>query len=180
MNAHSTSDKTLFDFQCAAANSEWQIVNDDVMGGVSTARFELSGGVAVFAGAVSLKNNGGFTSVRSPLACHSLGGSDGFVIRLRGDGLRYRFTVRTAIAFDTPLYQCAFVAKGGVWEEVRLSFRDFVPTFRGRVLADVPPLDPAKAASFGFLIADKQDGPFQLEIAWVRARTLRRTCEVRL
>lgn len=47
--------------------------------------------------------------------------------------------------------------------------KDFVPTFRGRVLSDVPPLNPAKVSSVGFIIADKQDGAFRLEIAWMRA-----------
>jgi len=37
------------------------------------------------------------------------------------------------------------------------------------VLTDVPPLNPAKVSSVGFLIADKQDGPFRLEIASIRA-----------
>ena len=46
--------------------------------------------------------------------------------------------------------------------------KDFVPTFRGRVLSSEPPLDPARVTSVGFLIADKQDGPFQLEVAWIK------------
>ena len=101
-------------------------------------------------------------------------GPDGlwcFVIRLRGDGRRYKFTARTETGFDTPLYQCAFVTKRGEWEEHRLAFKDFVPTFRGRILTGVPPLNPAKVTSVGFLIADKQDGAFRLEISWVKALT---------
>ena len=47
--------------------------------------------------------------------------------------------------------------------------KDFVPSFRGRVLSGEPPLDPAKVASLGILISDKQAGPFQLEIAWIKA-----------
>jgi hypothetical protein len=36
-------------------------------------------------------------------------------------------------------------------------------------LSDEPPLDAAKVTSVGFLIADKQNGPFRLVIRWVHA-----------
>jgi monofunctional biosynthetic peptidoglycan transglycosylase len=41
--------------------------------------------------------------------------------------------------------------------------------FRGRVLTDVPPLNPSKIASVGVLISDKQAGPFRLEMGWIKA-----------
>ena len=96
-------------------------------------------------------------------------GLTAFVLRVRGDGRRYKLSVRTGAGFDTPLYQCSFTTKQGGWEEHRLAFSDFVPTFRGQVLTDVPPLNPAKVTSVGFLISDKQAGPFRLEIAWIKA-----------
>ena len=169
MNADTSSDKILFDFTTAANSSAWQIVNDDVMGGVSTSHFELTNGAAVFRGEVSLENNGGFASVRSLPARHDLSGLDAFVVRLRGDGRRYKFTVRTDTGFDTPIYQCAFTTQRGEWQEHKLPFKDFVPTFRGRVLTDVSPLNPVKVSSVGFLISDKQDGGFKLELAWIKA-----------
>ena len=161
-------EKVLFDFSNTNAPA-WQVVNDDVMGGVSTSRFSVTNGVAVFRDEVSLENNGGFASVRSPAARQDLAGFDAFVVRARGDGRRYKFTVRTESGFDTPIYQCAFTTKRGAWEEHRLAFKDFVPTFRGRVLSGQPPLDPAKVTSVGFLISDKQAGPFHLEVAWIKA-----------
>jgi monofunctional biosynthetic peptidoglycan transglycosylase len=170
MNTHAASERILFDFQAPTNSPAWQIVNDDVMGGVSTSRFQiLTNGGAVFSGVVSLENNGGFASVRSSPTRHDLTGCGWFVIRLRGDGHRYKFTARMETGFDAPLYQCAFETKRGEWEEHRLTFKDFVPTFRGRILTDVPPLNPAKVASVGLLIADKQDGAFRLEMSWIKA-----------
>ena len=169
MNTHAASERMLFDFQAPTNSPAWQIVNDDVMGGVSTSRFQiLTNGGAVFSGVVSLENNGGFASVRSSPTRHDLTGCGCFVIRLRGDGHRYKFTARTETGFDAPLYQCAFVTKRGEWEEHRLAFKDFVPTFRGRTLTGMPPLNPANVTSVGFLISDKQEGPFQLEVAWIK------------
>ena len=96
-------------------------------------------------------------------------GLEAFVLRVRGDGRRYKFTVRTETGLKTPLYQRAFVAKRGEWEEHRLAFKDFVPTFRGRILTDVSRLTSGKVTSVGLLISEKQDGPFQLEEAWIKA-----------
>ncbi len=161
--------KTVVDFQALSSVTAWEVVNDDVMGGISRSRFTLSNGVGVFQGEVSLENNGGFASVRSLPAGHNLDGAQAFVIRFRGDGKRYKFTVRTAAGFDGVIYQCAFPTRDGVWEEHRLPLREFTPTFRGRVLSDRPPLDPAAIRSVGFLISDKQQGPFRLEVAWIKA-----------
>lgn len=169
MNAETASDKVLFDFTTAANSPAWQIINDDVMGGVSTSRFQVLTNGAVFSGVVSLKNNGGFASVRSSPVRQNFSGLDAFVVRVRGDGRRYKFTVRTETGFDTPIYQCGFTTERGEWQKHRLPFKDFIPTFRGRTLTDVPPLNPAKVSSVGFIIADKQDGSFQLEVAWIKA-----------
>ncbi len=163
------AEKTIFDFQTATHIAAWQNVNDDVMGGGSASNFRVINGVAVFRGEVSLENNGGFASVRSLLARRDLAGCDAFVIRVRGDGHRYKFTARTGRSFDSATYQFVFPTKKGEWEEHRLPMKDFVPTFRGCVLSGEPPLDPAKVASVGFLISDKQAGPFHLEIAWIKA-----------
>ncbi|MHC1766811.1 MAG: CIA30 family protein [Verrucomicrobiia bacterium] len=168
MNTYAAVEKTLFDFQTTTNTAAWQVVNDDVMGGVSTSSFRLTNGVAIFQGEVSLENNGGFASVRSLPAGQNLSGCDAFVIRVRGDGRRYKFTARTDRSFDSAIYQSVFPTKKGEWEEHPLPIKDFVATFRGRVLSTEPPLDPVRVASVGFLIADKQDGPFQLEVAWIK------------
>jgi len=167
MKTNSTTDKSLFDF-ANATSASWQIVNDDVMGGVSTSSFRITNGVAIFSGSVSLKNNGGFASVRSLPVRHDLGNADSFVIRVRGDGRRYKFTVRLGQSFDSAIYQCGFTTKKGEWEEHRLPLKDFAASFRGRRLPDEPPLNPAQVTSVGFLISDQQAGAFQLEIGWIK------------
>ena len=170
MNADAASEKILFDFQGATNSPAWQVVNDDVMGGVSTSQFQvLTNGGAIFSGVVSLENNGGFASVRSAPVRQNLSGLEVFVFRVRGDGQRYKLTVRTETGFNAPNYQAEFTTKRGEWVEHRLAFKDFVPTFRGRVLTDMPPLDSSKITSVGLLILDKQAGPFRLEMSWIKA-----------
>ena len=170
LNTKAASEKVLFDFQTTPYSTKWQVVNDDVMGGASTSQFKLlTNGGAIFSGVLSLDNNGGFASVRSGPVRENLGGGDAILLRFRGDGRRYKFTVRTGSSFDAPKYQAEFTTKRGECEEHRLAFKDFVPMFRGRVMANVPPLNPADIASVGVLIADKQAGPFHLELIWIRA-----------
>ncbi len=170
MKADTGTNQTLFDFSEAPHSPGWEVVNDGVMGGVSASQFQVvTNGFAVFSGTVRLENNGGFASVRSAPVRANLTGLTNFVLRLRGDGRRYKFTVRTGSGLDTPLYQCTFTTTPGAWEEHRLAFKEFIPTFRGRVLTDVPPFNPAKITSVGFLISDKQAGPFRLEIGWIKA-----------
>lgn len=169
VNAYLASDRIVFDFAGGASDRAWQVINDDVMGGVSSSRFGMSNRVAVFGGSLSLENNGGFASVRSRPARPDLADCEAFLIRVRGDGHRYKFTARTDVGFDGPIYQASFRTKPGEWEELRIPMKDFVPTFRGRVLSNEPPLNPSKVTSVGFLISDQQAGPFQLEVAWIKA-----------
>ena len=125
MNADTATNKTLFDFQASTHLPAWEVVNDDVMGGVSTSQFQvLTNGCAVFSGTVRLENNGGFASVRSVPVRENLSGLDAFVLRVRGDGRRYKFSARAGVGFDTPVYQCSFATKQGEWEEHRLAIRD--------------------------------------------------------
>src|SRR5512135_2618386 len=114
LNMHA-ADKILFDFHTTTNTAAWQIVNDDVMGGVSRSGFRLTNGVAIFQGEVSLENNGGFASVRSLPARYDLAGSDAFLIRVCGDGRSYKFTARTTRSFNSAIYQMVFKTKEGKW-----------------------------------------------------------------
>src|SRR5512145_2802076 len=58
--------RELARFDSPESVRDWSPVDDAVMGGVSRSRLRFdSGGHAVFEGAVSLANNGGFASVRT-------------------------------------------------------------------------------------------------------------------
>lgn len=167
MNANPDPHQTLFDF-AAPTNSTWQIINDEVMGGRSASQFEITNGVAVFRGTVSLANNGGFASVRSQPAPPPAESADCFLFRVRGDGRTYKFTARMRQNFEQANYQCAFPTKPGAWQELRVALKDFKPSFRGRNLSGEPPLTATEINSVGFLISDQQSGAFQLEVAWIK------------
>jgi monofunctional biosynthetic peptidoglycan transglycosylase len=148
----------------------WTIVNDGVMGGISSSDMELTEeGTALFSGSVSLENNGGFASVRGVFPTLDLSAYEGVVIRVRGDGRRYQLRFRTDGSFDGVAYRAEFDTRAGEWQEVTLPFEAFEPSFRGYVPRRAGPLDTRRIRQAGFLIGDKRDGPFRLEIAWVKA-----------
>lgn len=167
MAANSPQEKVLFDFSNGTA--PWPSIDDRVMGGRSVSRMRMDNGVAVFEGNVTLANNGGFASLRSRSHNHQLRGYDGLVLRVRGDGKRYSFRLRTNRSLDGVSYQAPLMAMAGGWSEVWLKFSDFQPVFHGRRVRDYPPLDPSSIQTYGIIISQKQTGPFRLEIDWIKA-----------
>lgn len=160
--------KTILDFK-QADPAAWTTVNDDVMGGRSTSRLILTEeGTGVFSGFVSLENNGGFASTRVFLGAMDLSDHPGVTLRVRGDGRRYQLRFRTEEGSRGLAYKGEFDTTAGEWQEVHLPFRDFQPSFRGRRPPGAPPLDPGVIRQAGFLIADKKEGAFRLEVAWIR------------
>src|SRR5689334_7386790 len=59
-------DVVLVDLADAGQVASWTTLNDPVMGGTSTSTVAYGGGGLVFSGTISLENNGGFASARSP------------------------------------------------------------------------------------------------------------------
>lgn len=163
-------EKNVFDFSTLDQVQNWLAVNDGVMGGISQSRMMFtSAGTAIFQGDVSLENNGGFASVRTYPIDYQLADYEGLLLRVNGDGQRYKFRLRTNDYFDDIAYQTDFQTRPDTWLTIRVPFTQFVPVFRGFVVADAPALDSADIAQMGFMISDKQAGPFQLEVDWIKA-----------
>lgn len=148
----------------------WPHINDGVMGGVSSGRMVPGDGYATFQGVVSFDNNGGFSSVRSRPVLHDLSEYNGLRVRLRGDGKRYGFRLKTDASFDGVSYQVSIEPPADEWVELELSFDDFVPVYRGRIVRNHPQLDPARIMTFGLIIS-RQEGPFRLDVESIAAAT---------
>lgn len=146
----------------------WHNLSDPIMGGVSHAQMLSSDGVGVFTGVLSLEQGGGFASVRSDEGHHNLARFDGLVVRARGDGKRYGFRLRTTTTLHGVNFQ-ADLQPGSAWNDIWFPFREFQPIFRGRPAVGQAPLDPANITTFGFIIAQRQAGPFRMEIESIAA-----------
>ena len=168
--ANGETETLILSFDTADEATRWVRVNDGVMGGLSESELVFTpSGTAFFQGNVSLENYGGFASVRTVPYPYQLGGYEGVALCMRGDGHRYRLRFRTDANHDGIAYQASFDTFPDDWRVVRIRFADCTPTFRGQRVPDAPPLDSSLIQQIGFMIADKQQGPFQLELDWVKA-----------
>jgi len=163
-----SSENMILDFT-APSTCSWDAVDDRIMGGRSLSQPQYIDGVGLrFSGDVSFENNGGFASIRSNTEQYDLSAYSGLTLRLRGDGKSYKLSLRTDHFFDGVSYQATFTTEKNTWQEITLPFADLTPTHHGIKLSTVPPMDAAKVTSFGLFISDRQEGPFQCEIAWIK------------
>jgi len=157
------SQMIISDFSQKPNKEQWYVVNDDVMGGVSTASLSLKDeGYLDFSGKVSLENNGGFSSIRYIFDETNVSGKKKAIIKLRGDGKRYKFRVRSD-SNERFSYSYEFLTSGE-WEEIIIPLDEMYPSFRGRIL-DLPNYPALLLSEINFLIGNKKEETFQLQIA---------------
>ena len=165
------NDKIIYDFTKEQDFEEWRVINDTVMGGISQSRMEKCGkGLVCFKGTVSLENSGGFCSASSlPAQTYDLSKFEGIKIRLKGDGKKYKATLKNDTSFNGFVYQFEFKTEAGKWIDIIAPFNKFIPVLMGVVQNDAAKLSKSKIKSFGFIISDKQAGEFRLEVDSIKA-----------
>ena len=162
--------KPLTDFSDASAARQWISVNDNVMGGVSEGGFRITDDKTLeFSGTISLENRGGFASIRMRPTDLGLDGYDTIALRLQGDGRTYYLDLRTASNRASGSYRAAVKTQKDAWQEVRVPLKDFEYAAFGRRIRGADPLRASRIQSVGFTLADKQAGPFRLEVGRIAA-----------
>ncbi len=169
-SADGTAMKTISDFNGGNGEPEWFSVDDSVMGGISKGKTEVKGGTMMFSGDLSLKNDGGFSSIRTA-GKYDFSGKSGFVLRVKGDGRTYKMRIETDARHNGSEigYQVDFSTEEGKYIEVKVPFTSFEPGWRGEEL-NGPPLDLSKVEEIGIVLADGKEGPFALEVDWLGVR----------
>ena len=150
----------IFDFTKATNPKEWKIIDDIVMGGKSNGSFTIDkDGNGVFAGKVSIENNGGFSSVRYQCNPVKVTKNSKILIHLKGDGKDYQFRIKDKTnAYYS--YITSFKTSGD-WQTISIKLTDLYPSFRGRKL-DMPNFSSDSFEEIVFLIGNKKDESFQL------------------
>lgn len=156
------STQLLFDFSKESKLSSWRIVDDVVMGGRSNGSFKINeAGNGLFYGDISLKNNGGFSSLRYSFDKLSISDFTKIVLRIKGDGKQYQFRIKDD---NDNFYSYIKQFKtSGSWETIEISLNEMYPAFRGRKL-DIQNFNSNTLAQIAFLIGNKKEESFQLEI----------------
>ena len=160
---------TITNFEDAEANDQWQVVNDNVMGGRSVGDRAFANGTMVFSGAINT-DGGGFSSLRLPLLEPVLDDADRIVLRARSDGRSYFFTAaddlegRQRVSFRAPIV----FRQPGEWESVTVLLEDLFPVINGQSVVSEP-FRRDLATRLGVILSDGSDGEFALEIDSISA-----------
>lgn len=140
--------------------SKWTCVNDDVMGGVSQSEVRLDAKHQLhWHGNVSLDNNGGFASVRHKLTALDASSYTGISLLLKGDGQCYKLNLANDLSSGSPRFQARFDTQKDL-QLVFIPFQQLSPSVRGRKVD--ASFNPSLIKMVGFIIADRQKGPFHL------------------
>ncbi len=168
LQAYAADEKSIAAFKDPGSADSWTSVNDGVMGGVSKGGFKRTDeGTLLFSGNLSLENNGGFASIRTKPNPMDLSGMNAVVVKAKGDGRTYWVEMRVSRQMGASSYRADLPTTAGKWTEVTVPIKDFKLQAFGQTLPSKP-INLAKVESIGFTLADKNAGPFELEVEYVK------------
>jgi NADH dehydrogenase [ubiquinone] 1 alpha subcomplex assembly factor 1 len=144
--------------------NNWVVVNDTVMGGRSQANIIFADDHMQFLGNLSMRNNGGFASIRRIYEPVNWQANKTMQIVVRGDGRNYQFRLRTNRYMDGVAYVKAFSTVKGEWQTITFTEKDFTAQFRGRLIRNAKDLTFPDITQLGFVLADGQPGGFELHV----------------
>lgn len=161
-----SSPSILFAFE-TADEATWQVVNDGVMGGRSQGFAAVEDGVLRFTGTL-VTQGGGFTSVRAPRVI-DLSWQWGLELRVRGSGRQFEVELRDGGQHaGRNISRRAPFPSSAEWTVVRVPFTALRSTVFGRAV-NAPPIDLTRIQGVGLYLLDRQDGPFRLEVDYIRS-----------
>ena len=158
----SASSNTVFTFEDSSELRGWRTVLDGVMGGLSTGEIDLRDDALVFTGETSLRNNGGFSSIRCELPQGTFAEADAIKMRVRGDGRKWIVGTRKGTQMGGDSYWTRFNTEDGEWQTLTIPIKDMERHFFGQRLSGR--ITPEEVRGLEFYMYDKKAGPFSLEI----------------
>jgi NADH dehydrogenase [ubiquinone] 1 alpha subcomplex assembly factor 1 len=170
VNPHEMKDPLIFDFGLGKDFGSWSIVNDGVMGGLSQSKASIDDDALLFTGNVSLKNNGGFVSLRSPMGNYDLSTYSYCEIRFKSDTERkFEVLIEKDTPFYLPKFRVKFAAGSKNWQTVTIPLRDFEISRMGTTIQKgIEPEALKGIQRIGFILAEKQEGTFNIWIDYLK------------
>ena len=157
--------KIIYDFNKSSDMRDWVVVDDGVMGGVSSGSIRLDkSGNGLYSGYISLDNYGGFSSIRLRQRESNVDRYEYLVIGLYRDNKNYQFRINSKY-YDRHVYGYKFFAKDE-WQEIKIPLSSMKPQFRGRSLR-MNNFNSKSIVEFGILIGNKVEENFSLLIDYI-------------
>lgn len=152
----------IYNFNKKQSISDWYVVNDGVMGGLSKGELILNkDGNAFFTGFVTTENNGGFSLINYRFDTKDVSNHTKVILKLKGDGKEYQFRIK-----ENASQQYSYIKNfktSGNWETITIPFNLFYPSYRGYNL-DKPNYSGKSMNEIAILIGNKKKESFSLEI----------------
>ena len=143
-SADDVSKSLLTQFDDLPGDLQWNVVNDNVMGGRSRGGYTIQDGILRFTGATNTRG-GGFSSLRTSRAqLPFTSDTDGIAMRMKGDFRTYIFRVETRGGYT----YWADVPTRSDWQDVAIPFENFTLRWRGYQRRG-PALKPENIDSLG-------------------------------
>ena len=161
-------DGYLLNSSIMKTENKWRIVNDGVMGGLSSSKAIVNDdNKIIFSGNVSLENNGGFASLRSAVKDYNFENFSGIEIKIKGDGKRYSISMKETSYFSGYFYTCSFETKKNDSAVLQIPFDRFKLNYFGKDTNSSKKVPLSKIKEVSLLIGDKQEGTFEAEIDYI-------------
>jgi NADH dehydrogenase [ubiquinone] 1 alpha subcomplex assembly factor 1 len=169
MNSITTSD-LIFNFGSDQNQiSNWVLLSDNVMGGVTKSNLEYTKNTLILKGDISLRNYGGFASVKTQFGKYDISQFKGVKIKFKSANQKFAFTLEDSNNWTLPNYKGAFSSTSdNTWEEQTIYFKDFKEYKIGE--ATGKKLDDSKLKNIvrmGVMTTEKKEGPFSIEIDFI-------------
>ena len=163
-----TSHSYDFGTSCEKCN-DWFVVLDGVMGGLSTGELAVTENSFVLSGEVSLENNGGFASIRTPYESYDLSNYKIVTIRYKSTGQDFAFTLNKYRRFWYPNYKINLPITKGEWKEITCTLQEFKRYRLGRELSGHPDIDDlSKIIRLGFISNTKAATSYTFEVDFIK------------
>jgi NADH dehydrogenase [ubiquinone] 1 alpha subcomplex assembly factor 1 len=107
------------------SESDWFVMNDDVMGGVSIGDTYYTDTTMVFEGEVSTENNGGFVSFRSPTGDYDLSQYTQMEISYKSEGHNFTMIIADELMWYLPEFRLEVIPTSTDWTTSTTSLYDF-------------------------------------------------------
>ena len=167
LSRQSSENIMILNSMIMSSENRWRIVNDGVMGGLSSSKAIVESNKIIFSGNVSLENNGGFASLRSPVKDYNFEKFTGLEVKIKGDGKRYSISMKETTYFSGYFFTSTFETKKDKWITVKLPFNQFKLYYFGRETNSNKNIPLNNIKEISLLIGDKQAGEFKAEIDYI-------------
>ncbi len=163
------NEKILLDASLMKTEKRWKVVNDGVMGGLSSSEvFVNENEKIVFKGDISLENNGGFASLRSPIKNYNFENFSGLEISINGYGKQFNISMKETVNFTGYFYRINFATEENGFTTLKFLFNQFKLFYFGKEVVSNTSIPLDKIKQISILVSDEQEGKFSAEIDYIK------------